>query len=151
MKLILKKKVLILTFLTLLLLSYSAWKAYYHFCEVGKVKLTLLRYRDRIEMFKARRNEYPILKNSEFNFWDMSKNELIQAYPLLKLGVPHRQGELNPLTGKLDWLVLGTDGKIYSKDMPDSVLIASPAIRFKNVLCSLTATSPPLFIDLSDL
>ncbi|HNX77293.1 MAG TPA: hypothetical protein PLM07_11235 [Candidatus Rifleibacterium sp.] len=92
------------------------------------------------------------MKNAEFNFWDITKNELIQTYPLLKPnGLSYVEGELNPLTGQFDWLVLGTDGKIYSKDMPDSVLIASPPIRYKDILCHLTATSPPLYIDLSGL
>jgi len=56
---------------------------------------------------------------------------------------------LNPITGKFDWFAEGEDGKLYSSDLPDDLLVASPPIRVKNIRCPFTASTPPYFEDLT--
>jgi len=53
----------------------------------------------------------------------------------------------NPISGKFDWLAEDASGTLYSPNMPDSVLIASPPIRVVNIRCPVTASDPPYFED----
>lgn len=54
---------------------------------------------------------------------------------------------LNPFSGQFDWLAEDASGTLYSPDMPDSVLNASPPIRVVNIRCPLTVSDPPYYED----
>lgn len=133
--------------------------------------------RSSISGFRARFHAYPVLKNQEFNFWDIRTNQAIWMESFenitnvasspeaekLRIGWQKYETEsrqyrplnkqemisalYNPFTNQYDWIVEGYDGKLYSPDMPDSVLIASPPIRVANIRCPLTASDPPYYED----
>lgn len=133
--------------------------------------------RMHIRQFYKIYHEYPILKSKNLEFWDYRTNQYvwlrtfdgIANLATNPVGVEQRentwqfwnekQGKMtppneekireffNPLTGKFDWLAEDASGTLYSPDMPDSVLIASPPIRVVNIRCPLTASDPPFYED----
>jgi hypothetical protein len=134
----------------------------------------------QLEEYHSVFREYPVLRDGNIDFWDMKKSQSIwrnQFTGLSNLATNPRAIEirenawktqlpdgktrgptesdhkkyLNPITGKFDWLAVGEDGKVYSLKMPNSVLIASPPIRVKDIRCPLTASDSPFYEDLTML
>lgn len=137
----------------------------------------MLVLRSNIKIYVERYSEYPVLKNDQIDFWDVQTNQLVwlnsfeglaniatnPVANLIKQNVwkvydkdlstmraPNEkdlESYSNPITGKFDWLAEDASGTLYSPDMPDSVLIASPPIRVVNIRCPLTASDPPFYED----
>jgi hypothetical protein len=145
--------------------------------RLEEVKLRLWHQRIQIREYFRAFKEYPFLKNGEIDFWNVKTNQYIwrntfwgvknvasgpmgdeirkNAWKILdsssgKFRGPNEEDLekfLNPISGKFDWLAVGEDGKLYSPEMADSIKIASPPIRVKDIRCPLTASDPPFFED----
>jgi len=153
------------------------WKWYLGSALWGALRVNKLRINDYHHSF----GEYPVLKDGMVDFWDLNKNQYVWRnkfqgltnlatnpkaieirrnawkVPLAEPGKYREPNDtdlekyLNPISGKFDWLAVGEDGQVYSPKMSDTVLIASPPIRIKDIRCPLTASEPPFFEDLTRL
>jgi hypothetical protein len=143
----------------------------------GKLQRALYANRRHIKLFSQIFGEYPVLKSENINFWNYRTNQYIwlrtfEGIPNVAtnpIAINQKEGSwkawnekqgkmtppneekikefFNPLTGKFDWLAEDASGNLYSRDMPDSVLMASPPIRVVNIRCPLTASDPPFYED----
>lgn len=145
--------------------------------KLDELDAALVWNRFQIQNYYDTFGEYPILKDEEIYLWDMNRNQYIwrnqfhglkniatnpeairireNAWKMLDPNTRKLRGpiegdlqlNLNPITGKFDWLAEDSKGVLYSPDMPDSILIASPPIRVVNIRCPLTASDPPYYED----
>jgi len=140
----------------------------------SRLKANLQKFRQNIQMYRENQGDYAVLRDSTIDFWTIENNQYLWLHsfkngskPLPKLACEEFRKEakfylegkrvtykeyflrdfFNPITGKFDWLAEDASGTLYSPNMPDSVLVASPPIRVMNIRCPLTASDPPYFTD----
>lgn len=151
-----------------------AWKLVSQELVKSDLRNRLNRVRRLIQNYREAFNEFGVLKTEGIDFWDLKTNQYLwgnsfseytnpkanpkaeefrnrQQFNLQKASctaeVFFREIYFNPITNHFDWLAEDASGTLYSPNMPDSILIASPPIRVVNIRCPLTASDPPFFED----
>ena len=140
------KFALLVLFLCLLLIGIAG-KWYLNWRSKGRIQLALSLNRAGIDIYRRHFGEYPILKGEGIDFWDFEKNPCFSLSPTMTEGKPAPEALNNPISKTFDWLAEDASGNLYSLNMPDSILMASPPIRVVNLRCPLTASDPPFFED----